>query len=194
MTAQDHRDAARSPVQAGEPEKLEEGIALCLSGGGYRAMLFHVGAIWRLNELRYLPKLDRISSVSGGSITAGVLGLHWPRLGFDEDGLAHDFDQQFVRPIRSLASKTIDQGSVLGGILARGTISDKVAMAYRKHVFGSAGLKNLPDRPRFVINATNVQTGALWRFSKPYMADYKVAKRSDADRYRQAAVVTVADG
>ena len=38
-------------------------------------MIFHVGAIWRLNELRYLPKLERVSSVSGGSITAGVLLL-----------------------------------------------------------------------------------------------------------------------
>ncbi len=27
------------------------GMGLCLSGGGYRAMLFHLGAIWRLNEL-----------------------------------------------------------------------------------------------------------------------------------------------
>ena len=47
-------------------------MALCLSGGGYRAMLFHVGALWRLNELGLLPRLDRVSSVSGGSITAGV--------------------------------------------------------------------------------------------------------------------------
>jgi len=30
------------------------------------------------------------------------------------------------------------------------------------------------DPPRFVFNATNVQSGALWRFSKPYMADRKV--------------------
>jgi NTE family protein len=53
----------------------EQGIALCLSGGGYRAMLFHLGSLWRLNEAGLLPKLDRISSVSGGSIAAGVLGL-----------------------------------------------------------------------------------------------------------------------
>jgi NTE family protein len=50
------------------------GIALCLSGGGYRTVLFHLGALWRLNESAYLPKFARISSVSGGSITAGVLG------------------------------------------------------------------------------------------------------------------------
>src|SRR5258708_12082538 len=52
------------------------GIALCLSGGGYRAMLFHLGTLWRLNELGYLPKLDRISSVSGGSITAALLRMN----------------------------------------------------------------------------------------------------------------------
>jgi predicted acylesterase/phospholipase RssA len=56
------------------------GMALCLSGGGYRAMLFHLGTIWRLNELGLLKGLKRISSVSGGSITAGVLGLAWKNL------------------------------------------------------------------------------------------------------------------
>jgi len=165
---------AISPVETDEPERLEPGVALCLSGGGYRAMIFHVGAIWRLNELRYLPKLDRVSSVSGGSITAGALGLNWPRLQFDADGFATNLDEQFVQPLRKLASKTIDKGAVIGGILLPGTISDRVAGAYRKHVFGKASLQNLPDRPRFVINATNFQTGALWRFSKPYMADYRV--------------------
>ena len=29
---------------------LEPGIALALSGGGFRAMLFHAGALMRLNE------------------------------------------------------------------------------------------------------------------------------------------------
>jgi NTE family protein len=66
-----------APVQALGNEHVQDGIALCLSGGGYRAMLFHVGALWRLNELGYLAKLDRISSVSGGSITAALLGLRW---------------------------------------------------------------------------------------------------------------------
>lgn len=66
--------------------KSQNGTALCLSGGGYRAMLFHVGAIWRLNELGYLPRLERVSSVSGGSITAALLGLAWARLEFDSSG------------------------------------------------------------------------------------------------------------
>jgi len=49
-------------------EGLEDLTGLALSGGGFRATLFHLGAFWRLNELGYLPNLDRVSSVSGGSI------------------------------------------------------------------------------------------------------------------------------
>ncbi len=65
--------------------KLEAGTALCLSGGGYRAMLFHLGVLWRLYEARLLQDVQRISSVSGGSITAGVLALKWRQLSFDPD-------------------------------------------------------------------------------------------------------------
>ena len=52
-----------------------DGVGLCLSGGGYRAMLFHVGVVWRLHDAGWLERLDRVSSVSGGSITAGALAL-----------------------------------------------------------------------------------------------------------------------
>jgi NTE family protein len=155
----------------------QAGIALCLSGGGYRAMLFHLGALWRLNEIGYLPKLDRISSVSGGSITAGVLGLKWGRLAFGAGGVSSAFDAEVVQPLRELASTTIDEGAVIGGVLLPGSVSDKVVSAYRKHVFGTATLQDLPsDPPRFVINATSVQTGALFRFSRPFAADYHIGQ------------------
>ena len=44
-------------------QKLEDGIGLCLSGGGFRAALFHLGALIRLNQLGLLSKIDRIASV-----------------------------------------------------------------------------------------------------------------------------------
>ncbi len=160
------------PDDAGK--QPQPGIALCLSGGGYRAMVFHLGALWRLNELGWLPKLDRVSSVSGGSITAGVLGLKWSQLDFASNGTARRFDEEVVAPIRRMAAKTLDVGDVLKGFFLPGTVAEQVAGSYRSHLFGAATLQDLPDRPRFVINATNVQTGALWRFSKPYMADWKV--------------------
>ena len=157
-------------------KKLEDGVALCLSGGGYRAMIFHIGALWRLNELGYLNKLKRISSVSGGSITAAVLGMNWSRLEFDSKGKAGNFKSQVVKPVRKLADKTIDRKAIFTGILTPGSISDKVTAAYSKYLFGDKTLQDLPDEPRFVINATNVQSGALWRFMKPYMRDWRVGE------------------
>lgn len=139
-------------------------------------MLFHVGAIWRLNEFGYLPKLERISSVSGGSITAGVLGSRWSEFEFDETGVAMNLQQLFVEPLRTFAGKTVDVWAILGGIFWMGTIGEHVARAYRRNLFGEKTLQALPDRPRFVINATNVQSGVLCRFSKPYMWDYRVGQ------------------
>lgn len=153
---------------------IESGVGLCLSGGGYRAMLFHVGSLWRLYETGQLSSVQRISSVSGGSITSAVLALAWRHLLLD--GGRASFETHVVEPIRELARRTIDAEAIIGGILFPGSIGEKVAAAYDKHLFHGATLQDLPDAPRFVINATNVQSGVLWRFSKPYMGDYRVGR------------------
>src|SRR5262245_66452048 len=115
-------------------------------------MLFHAGALWRLNELGYLPRLARISSVSGGSITAGVLGLKWQRLAFDDSGVAAHLHDEVIGPIRSMADTTIDVTDVVIGFLTPGSVAEPVASSYRRHLFGDAPLPDLPDTPRFVIN------------------------------------------
>jgi NTE family protein len=156
------------------PEKLQDTLALCLSGGGYRAMLFHLGALWYLNDAGYLRKLDRVSSVSGGSIASGVLAVRWNRLTFDAGGKATNFNI-VVDSVRKLAGTTIDAGAVIRGILTPFTTSnDLVVKGYRKLVFDSATLQDFPDKPIFVINATNVQTGSLFRFSKSYIGDWRI--------------------
>lgn len=168
------------PVQTIESEESprgpEEGVALCLSGGGYRAMLFHVGTLWRLYEAGQLNDIARISSVSGGSITAGVLAMAWPHLSFDPVRVLTDFVPRVVEPIRALAGETIDADAIFWGIALPGRISDQVSGAYDRYLYHGATLQDLPDAPRFVINATNVQSGALWRFMKPYMRDYRVGE------------------
>jgi NTE family protein len=172
--------ASIQPVSAAADEATgpRPGIALCLSGGGYRAMLFHLGTLWRLNEAGFLRKLARISSVSGGSITAGVLGLAWKKLQFDNNDVSANLEELVIKPVKRLANHTIDRGSIIKGILLpRQSIADEVADDYRDQLFGNATLQDLPDDsegPRFVINATNVQTKVLWRFSKPFMGDYRV--------------------
>src|SRR5215831_3804282 len=94
------------------------GIALCLSGGGYRAMVFHLGTIWRLNELGYLKKLVRVSSVSGGSITSGALGMGWKKLSFDGNGVATNLTDIVIKPVLNLASHTIDAFAIVEGIVS----------------------------------------------------------------------------
>jgi NTE family protein len=153
-----------------------------MSGGGYRAMLFHLGTLWRLNELRVLAKLNCVSSVSGGSITNGVLALNWKNLGFDGSGFALNFDKQVTQPVRGMASDSIDVSSILEGIF--GGVSEHVAAHYNKYLYNHAKLQDLPDDgqgPYFVFNATSLQTGVLWRFSKPYMGDWKVGLIENPD-------------
>jgi NTE family protein len=153
-------------------------------------MIFHLGALIRLNEAGVLKKLSRVSSVSGGSITAGCLGLAWRNLVFAGD-VATNLDTLVIRPVRKLAGETLDSDAVIGGIFLPGTISDRIVSAYRKYVFGNATLQDLPDDasgPRFVINATNVQTGSLWRFSRPYMADWRVGRVLRPDQKLAVAV------
>jgi NTE family protein len=85
-----------------------------------------------------------------------------------------------------MADTTVDVGAVIGGIFLPGSISDRVAKAYDNALFKGATLRDVPDdaekkAPRFVINATNIQTAALWRFSRPYMGDYRVGLARNPD-------------
>jgi NTE family protein len=165
-----------------EPEAPPPGTSgLCLSGGGSRAMLFHVGALIRLNELGLLGKLDRISSVSGGSIVAGVLGARWRSLTFDpKTGIAANFAAVVAEPIMAFASENVDiPSAVWGVVLPTVSAAERFTGILRDKLFGALTLQGLPkdgEGPRFVINATNLQSGALWRFTQRYTWDWKVGK------------------
>lgn len=164
------------------------GVGLCLSGGGYRAMLFHLGTLWRLNDAGWLRRVDRISSVSGGSITAGALGVAWNGLTFDGGGVATDFREQVAARVLELATHTIDYKSVLIGAITPHTIAEEVAAAYDRYVLKKAKLAALPDSPTFVFNATNLESGVLFRFTKRYLADWRVGRVADPDLPVSSAV------
>lgn len=156
-------------------EGLERGVALALSGGGFRAVLFHVGVLWRLNEMGVLPTLSRISSVSGGSIASGLLAVRWKSLAFDAAGIASNFGTEVVSALRSFCSRNIDVTSVITGALNPfKSAGDEVADEYRQHLGMGVSLQSLPDSPRFVFNSTNYATGTSFRFSKPYAGDYRI--------------------
>ncbi len=163
--------------------KPQDGMALCLSGGGSRALLFHVGSLWRLNELGLLARLKRISSVSGGSIAAGILASHWDEIGFGPDGVGASFEDAFVAHVRRFASSTIDIGVFLRGVLLPGSTAEALSRVFAQQLFGERTLQDLPadddpahPAPRFVINASNLQSTAVFRFSRPYAGDYRIGR------------------
>lgn len=139
-------------------------------------MLFHVGALRRLNEAGFLPHIALYSSVSGGSITSAVLATRWGQLDFDAGGVAQNFEV-VESAIFDFAGKWVDIPSIVSGALTPGaSIADKVTSRYRKHLFADAKLQDLPDGPDFIINATNLQTGRLVRFNRQMVATWGVGE------------------
>lgn len=159
-------------------KKEKQGIGLALSGGGFRATLFHLGSLWRLNELGWLPRIDRICSVSGGSITAALLGHRWKKLNFNKNNIATNFTEEIATPIYNLCNHTIDTPSILRGTISVfSTVGDFMTARYKKYLFGNAMLEDLPNKkegPLFIIYASNLQTGSSVRLSRPYLFDYKI--------------------
>ncbi|MDP2433367.1 MAG: patatin-like phospholipase family protein [Pseudomonadota bacterium] len=50
------------------PDSNPDRLGLCLSGGGFRASLFHIGVLAALAEREMLHRVEVLSTVSGGSI------------------------------------------------------------------------------------------------------------------------------
>jgi NTE family protein len=119
-------------------KSLEAGIALALSGGGFRAMLFHAGALMRLNEFGILPRVARISSVSGGSIAAGYLACVWTKLGSTNAvGAFEKFQDTYVEPILSFGRQKIDVSDILTGFLPWTSAAGQVAASYDKYLLNN---------------------------------------------------------
>lgn len=152
-------------------------IGLALSGGGYRATLFSLGTLWRLNELGLLSKIKTMTSVSGGSITAGYLACNWDALDFNEDtGIAANFSEVIATPLIQFCSENLDVGSVLSGLISfKDTIGDKVAKKYDKKLFKGRLLNSISaNAPQFIFYGTNLQTGSSIRFSQEYISDWRL--------------------
>lgn len=77
-------------------------IGLALSGGGSRAIAFHLGCLRALNESGLLDRVDVISTISGGSVI-GAYYAYTPGKPFSEfeSDIRCFLEQGFQRPILS---------------------------------------------------------------------------------------------
>lgn len=169
-------------------------LGIALSGGGFRATLFGLGSLWRLNDAGLLGRLDRVTSVSGGSILAGVLASRWRDLQF-VDGKATNFESVVARPLQDFCSHTADiEAGILGWITPFRSAGDYLRRHYEDALFGQIRMHDLPRRehnvaPLFVFYATNMQTGRSFRFRQDYIADYRLGTNA-MDNLSLATAVT----
>ena len=178
-------------------------VGLALSGGGFRAALFGLGSLWRLNDAGLLGRLDCITSVSGGSIVSGVLAHGWKQLQF-VGGRASNFEAVVAQPIRKFCAQEyavepglkglltpvklvqnlahdVDVSATLKGWITPGmSAADFLIGRYREELFGEATLKDLPQpgdgAPLFIFYATNLQTGRSFRLQRDKVADYRIGE------------------
>lgn len=170
-------------------------IGLALSGGGYRAAAFHVGTLRALRKLGVLDKVDVISSVSGGSITAAYYALHKEA----------DYEEHLIKKLQHgvmtcawlyvvfillvIFAVVIYLCKCFGphGLLAIIPISVLLYFAwywifplsaiiehgYRRSFFGKNRLCDLPQSPAISINATDLATSNQFYFSKNYVGSFR---------------------
>jgi NTE family protein len=153
-----------------------KGVALCLSGGGFRAALFHLGAVRRLYELGILQHVRTIAAVSGGSLLAAHLARQWKQWGTSTLGPA-EWNRTIVEPFRDVTSthwniwpniKSLVNGSA--GVL-------EVAARVERSVASGERLHDLPapPAPQFKFCATDLVSGRPWVFDRDTPENYRVA-------------------
>jgi predicted acylesterase/phospholipase RssA len=151
-------------------------LGLALSGGGFRATLYHLGLVRFLRDADILRQVTHITSVSGGSIMAAHLALNWDRY----TGSTKEFDQaasqllDFIRlDVRNRVLRRFPLGLLLRwprrllGLSNRQlTRTGLLERQYEKHLYGDKSLFELPESPELHILATNLSEGCLCSFSR----------------------------
>jgi NTE family protein len=149
-------------------------LGLALSGGGVRALVFHLGLLERLARQNLLQSVRYISTVSGGSLAAGLIftlaNSRWPD--------AKEYRSTILPACKSLlTTRDLQRRYVvrllcIPWLLARGR-AHVLARAMQKTWKVTGTLAQLSDEPVWFINATTYETGKNWRFSKKRMGDYQ---------------------
>ena len=149
-------------------------IALALSGGGIRAMMFHMGTLKYLAENQSLESINKISTVSGGSLLLGLI--------LKEDNYQWPSSSKFLSCVyptirKKLCSTSMQWGAarqLLNPINWRYLLSrsNLLAKALRDEWAITVRLSVLPKIPECSINGTTAETGKRFRFKRDSMGDH----------------------
>lgn len=152
------------------PAKIKNSVGLSLSGGGFRATLFHLGAIRRLNEFGILPKVTTVSSVSGGSILNGFLAS---RLASPLTSGIADFQALVSDPVRQFCSLDLRRWLALEAVIPGTHNSSSLARQYDEHLTQRKLLTDIPAKPTHIFCSTDLAYGVNWIFKADECGDYE---------------------
>ncbi len=104
-------------------ETVSQKIGLALSGGGSRAIAFHLGCLRALNRLELLDRVAVLSTVSGGSVIGAYFHAHRGDFPSFEAKIRDVLAQGLVKPMRAkflgmLGLKIIAAFMVIGFVAA----------------------------------------------------------------------------
>jgi NTE family protein len=167
------------PIQL---EVVKPRIALALSGGGFRASIFHLGVLKRLAELGWLQRVDVLSTVSGGSIIGAFVVMRWRQwIEAGADGVAFEqiIAQPFLRQIQQhnfilewlLRSPLWPFRKVVNRQFTR---TQAAVELINKWFFNGITCDELPEEPLLVLNATSLHSIRSWRFTKGGLGDSRI--------------------
>jgi predicted acylesterase/phospholipase RssA len=161
-------------------------VGLAISGGGLRSANFAAACMFQLERIGMLQKVDYISSVSGGSLPAAYYCMndkHWNPQEV-QSRMTHEFATdmliQTLLPWNQFALAFTDYDR-----------SDLLAKTLRENLFtGDNGREQtfadlLPNRPRLLINATDLQSGRRFVFCNQSFDEIN----SDLGKYPMAYAV-----
>ena len=151
-------------------------VALCLSGGGYRAAAFHLGVLDLLDRVALLPKVRTLSTISGGTIVGAAWALSCAR--------RESFATFYARVWETLRSLNVVKEAV-ARLAARGPNDGSASLiraAARVYagspLFGEAKLGELIDSPHgpdeLIFSATEFHSGRAYRFQTSRRTRVKV--------------------
>jgi predicted acylesterase/phospholipase RssA len=116
-------------------------LALSLSGGGFRAAAFHLGALDTLERLGLLSKMVRLSTISGGTLT----GIALVQTGLEEKTFL-----DFTNKLRAFLNDP-DLVSLALGNLAGGLDQGRGACPTAIRAFADVYDDRLTNRTRFAV-------------------------------------------
>jgi predicted acylesterase/phospholipase RssA/molybdopterin/thiamine biosynthesis adenylyltransferase/proteasome lid subunit RPN8/RPN11 len=201
------------------PARLARDVGLALSGGGSRAIAFHLGCLRALHDRGALERVQVVSGVSGGAIAAAIYAYsHESFAELDarvrellRRGLQREIVRRAIlhpRAVSALAARVASAtaalaGRAIGGRHRDGTAqppvrrwasrTDALEATLAHRLFGS----NLLDAPRrneldVVINACDLRTGSAVRFGSRESAIWRIGRMTEPVRIATAVAASAA--